>query len=323
MSSGSTDDTRDLLSGMIREMQRGILGQDGLVRGLLLGVLADGHLLIEGVPGLGKTRAVMLLARICQLDSKRLQFTPDLLPADILGTRIYNQHSATFETVRGPVFTHFVLADEINRAPAKVQSALLETMQERQVTIGQESLALPRPFLVFATQNPIEQEGTYPLPEAQLDRFLLKLRVGYPEPEQEQEIVRLVLGERELPEPELEIPREAILALQKATRQVFVEDRLVRYATELVLATRQPREADLELARFVELGASPRGSIALAQAARAHALLDGRSAVIPDDIKAVAPMALRHRVLTTYFADAEGVDSEQIVDELLRRVNVP
>ena len=306
-----------------KEIGRGILGQEGLIRGLLIGLLANGHVLIEGVPGLGKTRAVNLLARVCQLWFKRVQFTPDLLPADILGTRIYNQHSGAFETVQGPVFTNFLLADEINRAPAKVQSALLETMQERQVTIGQETLPAPEPFLVFATQNPIEQQGTYPLPEAQLDRFLMKLVVSYPERGQEADIVRMVIDETELPAPEELLERRQVLELQEATRGIFIEERVIRYATDVVYATRQPAESGLELAGYVEYGASPRGSISLAQAARANALIDGRDAATPDDVKAVAPAVLRHRVLTTYYADAEGVRSDQIVDEVLAAVKVP
>ncbi len=305
------------------EIRRGIVGQEELIRGLLVGLLADGHVLIEGVPGLGKTRAVNLLARACHMRFRRLQFTPDLLPADIIGTRIYNQHSATFETVRGPVFANFVLADEINRAPAKVQSALLETMQERQVTIGQESHAVPAPFLVFATQNPIEQEGTYPLPEAQLDRFLLKLVVSYPERESEPQIVRMVIDETELPEVEGQLTRHEVLALQEETRSVFIEDRLIRYATDLVHATRAPQDAGLELGRYIEFGASPRASIALALAGRATALIEGRDAVTPDDIKAVAHDVLRHRILTTYYADAEGVKPDQIIDEILATVKVP
>ncbi|RMH21346.1 MAG: AAA family ATPase [Acidobacteria bacterium] len=304
-------------------MERGLIGQGGLIRGLLVGLLAGGHVLIEGVPGLGKTRAVNLLARICQLRFRRLQFTPDLLPADVVGTRIYNQHSATFETVRGPIFANVVLADEINRAPAKVQSALLETMQEKQVTIGQESLPVPTPFIVFATQNPIEQEGTYPLPEAQLDRFLLKLRVDYPAAADEWAIVRLVIDEEELPAVRELLARHQVEALQAAVRGVFIEERLIRYATELVHATRRPQEAGLELAPYVELGASPRASIALAQAARASALIDGRDAVEPDDVKAVAHPVLRHRILLTYYADAEGVASDAIVDQVLDAVEVP
>jgi len=317
------EDARSTLDTIEKEIRRGIVGQDEFVRGLLLGLVANGHVLIEGVPGLAKTRAVNLLARICQLSFKRLQFTPDLLPADILGTRIYNRRSGDFETVRGPIFAHFILADEINRAPAKVQSALLETMQERQVTIGEESLILDPPFLVFATQNPIEQEGTYPLPEAQLDRFLLKLRVDYPETEDEVEIVEMVIDERWLPEVERAVPREDVLALQEAARGIFLEKRLVRYVVDLVGATRRARELGLGLGAYVEVGASPRGAIALALAARASALLDGRSSATPDDVKAVAHAALRHRILTTYYARAEGVSSDQIIDEILETVRVP
>ncbi len=323
MATPKANESHDLLRQVEREIGRGIVGQEGLVRGLLLGLLANGHILIEGVPGLGKTRAVNLLARVCQLWFRRIQFTPDLLPSDILGTRIYNQSSGVFDTVQGPVFTNFLLADEINRAPAKVQSALLETMQERQVTIGQESLEVPAPFLVFATQNPIEQEGTYPLPEAQLDRFLLKLVLSYPERDEEQAIVKMVIDETELPEIEGILTREQILELQAATRSVFIEDRLVRYATDLVHATRHPEELQLELASYVELGASPRASIALAQTARANALIEGRDAVTPDDVKTVAPGVLRHRILTTYYADAEGITSERIVGEILATVKVP
>jgi MoxR-like ATPase len=319
----SSSETERRIRAVEREIGRGILGQEGLIRGLLIGVLADGHVLIEGVPGLGKTRAVNLLARACQMRFKRIQFTPDLLPADIIGTRIYNQRSAAFETVQGPVFTNFLLADEINRAPAKVQSALLETMQEKQVTIGQESHPVPLPFLVFATQNPIEQEGTYPLPEAQLDRFLLKLRVDYPERAEEREIVKMVIAERELPEVREELTRHEILELQEAARQVFLEERLIGYATEIVHATRAPGDFQLELGRYIEFGASPRASIALALAARANALVESRDAVRPEDVKAVAPDVLRHRILLTYYADAEGVTTERIIDEILAAVKVP
>jgi MoxR-like ATPase len=316
----------DLLSKLRRveeQLRRGVLDQEGLIRGLLVALLADGHLLIEGVPGLAKTRAVHLLARACHLDFKRLQFTPDLLPADVVGTRIYNQQLGGFEVVRGPVFAHLVLADEINRAPAKVQSALLETMQERQVTLGRETHPLPAPFLVFATQNPIEQEGTYPLPEAQLDRFLMKLVVTYPSREREPEIVRLVLSEAREPEVEAILTADDVLELQRASRAVFLEDRLIRYGAELVHATRDPLGHDLELAPYVEYGASPRASIALAVAAQATALLEGRDAATPDDVKAVAHGVLRHRIVTTYYADAEGVTTDRIVDEILATVKVP
>jgi MoxR-like ATPase len=310
--------------GAVREqLRRGIVGQEDFLDGLLVALLAGGHALIEGVPGLGKTRAVNLLARICRVAFKRLQFTPDLLPADVLGTRIYNQQSGTFETVQGPIFANFVLADEINRAPAKVQSALLETMQEHQVTIGHQSLPVPAPFHVFATQNPIEQEGTYPLPEAQVDRFLVKLVVTYPDTEDEDDIVRMVIDETELPAVEAVLDHTQILALQDAVRGVFLEDRLVRYATRLVQASRKPEDLELELAPYIELGASPRASIALAQCARARALLDGRDAVLPDDLKAVAAPVLRHRILPTYYADAEGVTPERMIEEILGAVPTP
>jgi MoxR-like ATPase len=247
----SQQEARALLAGVRRQLARGIVGQDEFLRGLLIAVVAGGHVLIEGVPGLAKTRAVNLLSRSCRVRFRRLQFTPDLLPADVVGTRIFNQEARAFETVRGPVFANFVLADEINRAPAKVQSALLEIMQERQVTIGPESLEVPAPFHVFATQNPIEQEGTYPLPEAQLDRFLLKLVVSYPERAEEEAIVRMVIEESELPRIEAVLSGEELLGVQAAARSVFIEDRLVTYATELVRATRQPQELGLELAPYM------------------------------------------------------------------------
>jgi len=319
----SMKDCAQRLAAVREQLRRGIVGQEDFLDGLLTALLAGGHALIEGVPGLGKTRAVNLLARVCKVSFKRLQFTPDLLPADVLGTRIYNQQAATFETVQGPIFANFVLADEINRAPAKVQSALLETMQERQVTIGHQSLPVPAPFHVFATQNPIEQEGTYPLPEAQVDRFLVKLVVGYPEDEDEDDIVRMVIDETEPPVVETVLDHQQILALQEAVRGVFLEDRLVRYATRLVQATRKPQELELELASYIELGASPRASIALAQCARARALLDGRDAVLPDDLKAVAAPVLRHRILPTYYADAEGITSDRMIDEILDAVPTP
>jgi MoxR-like ATPase len=317
------DQAAETLAAVRAQMERGIFGQEEFLRGLLVGLLTGGHVLIEGVPGLGKTRAVNLLARVCRVLFKRLQFTPDLLPADVVGTRIYNQHAGSFETVRGPVFANFVLADEINRAPAKVQSALLETMQERQVTIGQESLPVPAPFLVFATQNPIEQEGTYPLPEAQLDRFLLKLRVDYPQQADEDRIVRLVIDETELPDVEPVVDHLGVLALQATCRTVHVEERLIRYATDLVAATRDPGRFDLDLAPWIEVGASPRGSISLVQAARALALLDGRDAALPDDVKAAAPAALRHRIVPTYFASAEGVSTDSMIDQVLAAVPAP
>ncbi len=320
---GRIADAAQLLAAVEKEIHRGIVGQEDFVRGLLVGVAANGHLLIEGVPGLAKTRAVNLLARICKLDFKRIQFTPDLLPADVIGTRIYNQSTASFETSRGPIFANFVLADEINRAPAKVQSALLETMQERQVTIGKETIKLEPPFLVFATQNPIEQEGTYPLPEAQLDRFLLKLVVTYPSQEEERAIVSMVIDEERLPAVGDLLDQEKINQIQKATRAVYIDERLIGYVTELVQATRRPADFRLELAQYIDFGASPRASIALAQAGRARALLDGRDAVTPDDVKAVAHAVLRHRIIPTYYALAEQITTEKMVDEILGTVKVP
>ncbi len=313
-------------------LARGIVGQRELVDGLLLALISGGHALIEGVPGLAKTRSVNLLARACQGSFRRVQFTPDLLPADIVGTEIYNPrgnvtatgHASTaggFETKLGPLFANFILADEINRAAPKVQSALLEAMQERQVTIGDESYPLPRPFLVFATQNPVEQEGTYPLPEAQIDRFLLKIVVRYPSQDEEKKIVRMVIGETELPELEQLLDASDIVSLQDAAREVFVEDRIIDYATDLVSATRGGGRLDFE--GLIQLGASPRASIGLVQAARAKALMAGRDAVLPEDVKAVAHDVLRHRILLTYHADAEGVTSEQLIDQILAAVKVP
>ncbi len=316
-------EARKRLKAVEREIRRGIVGQDELVRGLLVALVAGGHALIEGVPGLGKTRAVNMMAKACDIGFRRIQFTPDLLPADVVGTRIFNRAASAFETVRGPVFTNILLADEINRAPAKVQSALLETMQERQVTIGQESLAVSPPFHVFATQNPVEQEGTYPLPEAQLDRFLLKLVVGYPTKAQEQSIVRMVIDEAGAPAIEPCVDADDVIALQASARSVFAEDRLIAYATDLVQWTREPRRAGVEHGAFVALGASPRASISLIQAARATALIEGRDAATPDDVKAVAPAVLRHRLLMSYHAEAEGVTSDQVIDEILAAVAVP
>ena len=319
----SRHDATEMMLNVRRELGKGLVGQEQLVHGLLIGVLADGNVLVEGVPGLAKTRAVNLLANICRMTFKRIQFTPDLLPADIIGNRVYNHAQAAFETKKGPIFANFILADEINRSPAKVQSALLEAMQERQVTIGDQTFALPRPFFVFATQNPIEQEGTYPLPEAQLDRFLLKILVPYPSQEDENRIVKMIMNETAIPDLEALLEPDVILQLQRLVRKVFIQDRLIEYITTLVQASRHPEEFGLPHRTAIAWGASPRASIMLAQAARAHVLLDGRDAVTPDDIKAVAKDVLRHRVLITYHAEAEGIDSELIVDDILNNVKVP
>ena len=319
----SFQDGARILKTVQDEMKRGIIGQAGLVEGLLTGILTDGHVLVEGVPGLAKTRAVNLLARICDASFRRLQFTPDLLPADIIGTQIYSQATGKFEAKPGPVFANFILADEINRAPAKVQSALLEAMQEKQVTIGEQTHPLPRPFLVFATQNPIEQEGTYPLPEAQVDRFLMKLFVGYPSDEEEMAIVRMVIQETELPQVRRLLGTDTIFELQGLVRRVHIEDKLVAYIKDLVFATRAPARFGLDLGPLIEYGASPRGSIALAQAARALALMDGRGEVMPEDVKDTAFNVLRHRIIMTYHARAEGVRPENVIETVLQRVKVP
>lgn len=316
-------ESTELIKKVKAEIHSGIIGQFDLVEGLLLALLADGHVLIEGVPGLAKTRAVNLLANICKVTFKRLQFTPDLLPADIIGTRIYNQSTASFETKKGPIFANFILADEINRAPAKVQSALLETMQEKQVTIGDETFYLQRPFLVFATQNPVEQEGTYPLPEAQVDRFLMKLVVTYPTMIEEQNIVKMVIQETKLPNVKPLLTPSEILTLQDACMNVFIEDKLIRYITDIVFATREPEKYGLKMGGFIQYGGSPRASISMAMVGKAKALIDGRDSVYPEDIKSIAYNVLRHRIIPTYHADAEGITSDNIIQEILSKIKVP
>jgi MoxR-like ATPase len=298
---------------------RVLVGQRYLVDRLLIGLLCDGHVLLEGVPGLAKTTAVKALAASLDLRFARIQFTPDLLPADVIGTQVYQPKDGDFTTRKGPVFANLVLADEINRAPPKVQSALLEAMQERQVTIGDKTYPLPRPFLVLATQNPIEQEGTYPLPEAQVDRFTLKLRVTYPSLEEELEIIS---RSNQAPQPlQAVCGKEELFRAQEVVRDIKVTDVLMRYIVDLVRATREPAKVDKELARAIEFGASPRASIALAAVARAHAFLDGRGYALPEDVKAIAPDVLRHRVVPTYEAEADGVDAEKIVARILEKVD--
>ncbi len=303
------------------QVGRVIVGQRSMVDRLLIALLADGHLLLEGAPGLAKTTAVKALAQTLQANFARIQFTPDLLPADVVGTRIYNPRDGAFTTRRGPIFTNILLADEINRAPAKVQSALLEAMQERQVTLADTTWPLERPFLVLATQNPLEQEGTYPLPEAQVDRFLMKVHVGYPTAEEEAEILVRSNQPAERPDPVLS-PQE-ILAMQGLCRQVTVKPVLANYIVSLVQATRQPGKVNSQLARFVQYGASPRATIALSAAARAVALLAGRDFATPDDVKDIALDVLRHRVLLTYEAEADGVDADTVIRELLAAVRTP
>lgn len=303
-----------------QEMSRVLVGQKYMVDRLLIGMLANGHVLIEGVPGLAKTTAVKALAQSMDLQFARIQFTPDLLPADLLGTQIYQPHTGEFSTRLGPMFANIMLADEINRAPPKVQSALLEAMQERQITLGDTSYPLPYPFLVLATQNPVEQEGTYPLPEAQMDRFILKLSVGYPSLEEELKIIEYSSQPPPTLKPQASV--DQIVAAQKLVRQIKVSDVLMRYIVDIVRATRDPGTVDKKLANTIEFGASPRASIALAAAARAHAFLEGRGFAVPEDVKAIGPDVLRHRILPTYEAEADGLDSEKLARMLLDRVDV-
>jgi len=305
------------------ELRRVIVGQDYLLDRLLVGLLARGHVLIEGVPGLAKTLAVKTLAQTLAIAFQRIQFTPDLLPADLVGTLIYDQRTGTFQPRTGPIFTNFLLADEINRAPAKVQSALLEAMEERQVTLGDRTHPLPEPFMVLATQNPIEQEGTYPLAEAQVDRFMLKLRLGYPSRAEEAEILDRMLVEREIAVAPV-VDAERLLALRRATDGVYLDPKIRGYVLDLVGATRDPRAAGLgEISALVAYGASPRGTLFLARAAKAMALVRGRGYVIPEDVKEVARDVLRHRVIPTYEAEAEEISSDDLVGRLLDRIPVP
>ncbi len=311
------------LQTLIAEVSQVIVGQDKLIERLLIGLLADGHVLLEGVPGLAKTLAVKTLAQAVQAHFQRIQFTPDLLPADLIGTEIYNPKTSEFTAHQGPVFANFILADEINRAPAKVQSALLEAMQERQVTIGDATYVLEDPFLVLATQNPIEQEGTYPLPEAQVDRFMLKVVVDYPTREEERIIIERMTGEV-LPEVRPVIAPADLLYARQVVRQIYVDDKIKDYVLDLVFATRRPADAGMSsLGPLIDFGASPRASIYLIMAARAHAFLKGRGFVTPEDIKQITPDVLRHRIVVSYEAEAEEVTSADIVQRILDQVEVP
>ena len=304
-------------------MNQVIVGQKHLVESLLIGLLSDGHVLLEGVPGLAKTLAIKTLADLIKADFSRIQFTPDLLPADVLGTQIYSQKSETFHIKRGPIFANFVLADEINRAPAKVQSALLEAMQERQVTIGEETFKLAQPFLVLATQNPIEQEDTYPLPEAQTDRFMMKVVIGYPQKEEEQQIIRQNIGgEKKQVLPILST--DDIIKARDIVRQVYLDEKIEKYIVDIVFATRYPENYGLEnLKSMISFGGSPRASINLALAARAYAFIHRRGYVVPEDIRAVCYDVLRHRIGLTYEAEANNITSEDIITEVLNKVQVP
>lgn len=301
-----------------------IVGQDNMVERLLLGLLTRGHVLLEGLPGLAKTLAIKTLSRSIDARFSRIQFTPDLLPADIIGTMIYNPGVNNFSVRKGPVFANFVLADEINRAPAKVQSALLEAMQERQVTIGAETFPLEEPFLVLATQNPIEQEGTYPLPEAQVDRFMLKVKIGYPTKDEEREIVRRNLDDSIFAHIQPVVSPEDILRARASVKKVYMDEKIERYVIDIVFATRQPQEYGLKkLQPLISYGGSPRASINLALAAKAHAFLQRRGYVIPEDVRAVCEDVLRHRIGLTYEAEAENITQEDIIAQLLNAVEVP
>ena len=312
------------VSQLMEALGRTIVGQKYMLERLLVGLLANGHVLIEGAPGLAKTRAAVALAQALRCEYRRIQFTPDLLPADLVGTLIYQPQSGEIRVRKGPVFANLVLADEINRAPAKVQSALLEAMQEKQVTIGEESFPLPLPFLVLATQNPLEQEGTYPLPEAQTDRFMLKLRITYPERGEELEILeRMAVTAAEAPVPAV-TGTEAIFAARRVVDTIYIDDRIKHYIVDLVLATREPAAHGLDdLARFIDFGASPRASIYLALAARAVAFIRGRGYVTPEDVKSIGPDVLRHRILVSYEAEAAEMTVEEIIRQILDRTPVP
>ncbi|NDV83742.1 MoxR family ATPase [Bacteroides sp. 51] len=311
------------VTNLTKGMDQIIVGQKHLVESLLIGLLSDGHVLLEGVPGLAKTLAIKTLASLIDAKYSRVQFTPDLLPADVIGTMVYSQKDETFQVKKGPIFASFVLADEINRAPAKVQSALLEAMQERQVTIGKETFKLPEPFLVLATQNPIEQEGTYPLPEAQVDRFMLKVVIDYPKHEEEKLIIRQnINGEKFDVKPILKA--EEILEARKVVRQVYLDEKIERYIVDIVFATRYPEQYGLkELKDMIGFGGSPRASINLALAARTYAFIKRRGYVIPEDVRAIAHDVLRHRIGLTYEAEASNMTSDEIVSKILNKVEVP
>ena len=331
---GVTIDIRELndmierQSGFITNLQAGmdqvIVGQKHLVESLLIGLLADGHVLLEGLPGLAKTLAIKTLSELIDADFSRIQFTPDLLPADVVGTMVYSQKNEEFKVKRGPIFANFVLADEINRSPAKVQSALLEAMQEKQVTIGDTTYPLPQPFLVLATQNPLEQEGTYPLPEAQVDRFMLKAKISYPKRNEELEIIRMNISGKGMPEVERVVTPEDILRARKVVDMVYMDEKIEKYIIDIIFATREPMEYKLgHLQPLIAYGGSPRASIALAKAARAYAFIQRRGYVIPEDVRAVCHDVLRHRIGLTYEAEAENITTEDIITEILNNVIVP
>jgi len=317
------EEKSQFVSSLFSEMDKVIVGQRYMLERLLIGLLADGHILLEGVPGLAKTLSVTVLSRSIKADFKRIQFTPDLLPADLIGTQIYRQSDDSFYTRKGPLFANIILADEINRAPAKVQSALLEAMQEKQVTIGDETFAMPLPFLVLATQNPIEQEGTYPLPEAQLDRFMLKIKIDYPKKEDERVILDRMSGANPSADVSGVITPEEIVETRGVVDQIYIDDKIKDYIVDIVHATREPAKYKLDVAELISYGASPRATIFLAAAAKAHAFIQGRGYVTPQDVKSIGMDVLRHRVIVSYEAEAEEKTSEDIVQVIFDNIEVP
>jgi MoxR-like ATPase len=308
---------------LLSELDKAIVGQRYMLERMIIGLLANGHILLEGVPGLAKTRSITALAAAIDAQFRRIQFTPDLLPADLIGTQIYRQSDGEFYTRKGPIFANIILADEINRAPAKVQSALLEAMQERQVTIGDDTYALPKPFLVMATQNPIEQEGTYPLPEAQLDRFMLKVKIEYPEKVQERQILDMMAVTQKPLNIDAVITPEEIASVRSVVDEIYIDEKIKDYIVDIVCATRDPKSYGLDLDRLISFGASPRATIYLAVAAKAHAFMQQRAYVTPQDVKSIGLDILRHRVIVSYEAEAEDKTSEDIVQTIFDQIEVP
>lgn len=306
-----------------QEIGRVIVGQQEMIDFLLMALLSDGHVLLEGLPGLAKTLAVTTLAKVVNCDYKRIQFTPDLLPADLIGTSIYNPKEGTFSVNKGPVFTNILLADEINRAPAKVQSALLEVMQEKQVTISGQTFDVSKPYLVLATQNPIEQEGTYPLPEAQTDRFMVKVEIGYPKKEEEAEILKRMATLSKKPEVSAVISADEILEARKVVNEIYIDEKVSNYILDIIFATRYPEKYNLDIKPFILTGASPRASIALYRISKAYAYLQGRAYVVPQDVKEIAHAVLRHRIRRSYEAEAEGISTDDLIDKILNAIPVP
>jgi len=314
----------ELTANLIKEIEKVIVGQKYMIERLLIGLLSNGHILLEGVPGLAKTMSVTTLSKTIQTKFQRIQFTPDLLPADLIGTLIYNPKSGDFSVKKGPIFANIILADEINRAPAKVQSALLEAMQERQITIGENTFKLEEPFLVLATQNPIEQEGTYPLPEAQVDRFMLKIKITYPDKIEERQILdRMAFSDGSKISVQPILKPADIMRLRSVVDEIYMDDKIKDYIIDIVMATRDPKKYGLDLNEFIQYGGSPRATIFLTMAAKAHAFLQGRGYVTPHDIKSIGPDVLRHRVIVTYEAEAEDMTSEDIIKKIFDNVEVP